>query len=61
VWEVFDAVLSGKISELDIKKIKNESSVFRVRCGQIRVIYKKEKEKVFIVSVGRRSEKTYKI
>jgi len=61
VWEIFDAILSGVIEGLDVKKIKNENNIFRVRFGQIRIIYRKERDKVFFVSVGRRNEKTYKI
>lgn len=61
VWEVFDAILLGKTSGLDIKKIKNENNIFRVRCGQIRVIYKRKGGKILFISVGRRNEKTYKL
>ena len=60
VKAVFDAILSGETSGLDIKKIKNENNIFRVRSGQIRVVYKKEQGRIFFVSVGRRNEKTYK-
>ncbi len=60
VWEVFDAILSGEIAGLDVKKIKNENNVFRVRCGQIRVVYKRENKKILFISVGRRNEKTYR-
>jgi len=52
--------LSGEIAGLDVKKIKNENNVFRVRCGQIRVVYKRENKKILFISVGRRNEKTYR-
>ena len=45
---------------LDIKKLKGHQSIFRARKGKIRIIFIKEKNQIFILSIDRRSEKTYK-
>jgi mRNA-degrading endonuclease RelE of RelBE toxin-antitoxin system len=47
-------------SGLDLKKLKGNDEIFRVRKGKIRIIFRKNKnEEVFILTVERRSDKTY--
>ncbi len=45
---------------LDIKKLKGRNDIFRVRKGDLRIIYRILGEKIFILAIERRSEKTYK-
>jgi mRNA-degrading endonuclease RelE of RelBE toxin-antitoxin system len=45
---------------LDIKKLKGAGAIFRVRKGDVRVIYKTEDNKIFILMIERRKEDTYK-
>ncbi len=45
---------------LDIKKLKSKDNIFRVRKGKIRIIYHLKQEGIMILSIERRSEKTYK-
>ena len=44
----------------DVKKLKGRNNIFRVRKGKIRIIYHLKHEKIMILSIERRSEKTYK-
>jgi len=44
----------------NIKKLKGREDIFRVRKGNLRIIYRIEKEEIFILTVERRSEKTYR-
>ncbi len=60
VKEIIQRIEAGNFSDLDIKKLKARDDIFRVRKGDIRIIYQKEKEKVFILTIERRSDKTYK-
>jgi len=46
--------------ELDVKKLKSRDNIFRVRKGKIRIIYCLKQEKIMILSIERRGEKTYK-
>lgn len=46
---------------LDIKKLKSRNDIFRIRKGDIRIIYQTKKEKIFILAIERRNEKTYNI
>ncbi len=44
----------------DVKKLKSRNNIFRVRKGKIRIIYHLKQERIMILSIERRSEKTYK-
>ncbi len=46
---------------LDIKKLKGHESIFRVRRGRLRIIYKVSQKSINILEVGIRSGNTYKI
>jgi mRNA-degrading endonuclease RelE of RelBE toxin-antitoxin system len=45
---------------LDIKQLKGHSDLFRVRKGQIRIVYRKSGNNILVVRIDRRNEKTYK-
>jgi mRNA-degrading endonuclease RelE of RelBE toxin-antitoxin system len=61
VRAVLQKLFSGKITGLDIKKLKDENEIFRVRSGGIRIIYRKDKKnEVFVLSISRRNERTYR-
>ncbi len=45
---------------LDIKKLKGHSNLFRVRKNRIRIVYSKNNDKIFIIKIDLRNEKTYK-
>ena len=45
---------------LDMRKLKGAKDIFRVRKGPLRIIYRKEGIKVFVLAIERRKEDTYK-
>lgn len=52
----------GITKGLDIKKLKGYRDIFRVRKGTIRILYRIDsKGKIFILTIERRREDTYKI
>ncbi len=53
-------ILSGDYSGLDVKMLKGQKGVFRVRVGNYRVIFKVVDKKQRIVAIDRRNEKTYR-
>ncbi len=57
--QIVSRILSGDINGLDIKKLKGHNNLFRVRAGNIRVIFKKEKDSVNIITIDRRNDGTY--
>lgn len=54
------AVVSLDWQNLDIKKLKEHQNIFRVRKGKIRIIFSKDKKDIFILTIERRREDTYK-
>ncbi|MBI2052129.1 MAG: hypothetical protein HY452_01600 [Parcubacteria group bacterium] len=51
---------SGKMSGLDLKKLKGRPDIFRVRKGKIRILYRKsDKGGIYILTIERRNENTY--
>ena len=49
-----------QLDGLDIKTLKGQSDIFRARVGNYRIIFSIEQNNTRIISVGRRSEDTYK-
>lgn len=45
---------------LNIQKLQGNKDIFRVRKGDIRIIYRQIDSDIFIMAIERRSEKTYK-
>ena len=61
VKEILRKVKQQELQGLDVKKLKGRKDVFRVREGDIRIMYRIEsKDEIFILAIERRSEKTYK-
>lgn len=60
VKNILTQVLSNNTGGLDIKKLVGSQDIFRVKKGKIRVIFVRENTNVSIISIQRRSEKTYK-
>ena len=63
--EILESLIEKIISldwrGLDIKKLKGYSNFFRLRKGNIRIIYQVKKDKtVYILTIERRASKTYK-
>jgi mRNA-degrading endonuclease RelE of RelBE toxin-antitoxin system len=50
---------SGKTQGLDIKKLQGREDIFRVRKGDIRIVYRKSDGAISILLIERRNEKTY--
>lgn len=53
-------ILSFKWDALDVKKLKGYSNLFRVRKGNIRIIYRLENRTIFILAIEHRNESTYR-
>ena len=61
VRSVVEKLDSGKIKGLDIKKLKGRDDIFRVRKGDIRIMYRFDAQrKMFVLAIEHRREDTYK-
>lgn len=59
VGDILRRIKDDDISDLDIKKLKGHDNIFRVKKGKIRIIFQKVKNNFLILSIERRSSKTY--
>ncbi len=61
VRDILSKLASGRLTGLDLKKLKGKEDIFRIRKGSIRIIYRVADEKIFILAIERRKESTYKL
>jgi len=60
IKEVLKKINQAETRSLDLKKLKGYSDIFRVRKGDLRIIYRQTGKQIFILRIERRKEKTYK-
>lgn len=58
--EILAQLEAGLFKNLNIKKLKGAEDIFRVRKGNLRIIYQKRGGGIFLLKLSRRSEKTYR-
>ncbi len=60
VKEILLALNSNTDAWLHIQKLKGHTDIYRVRKGDVRIIYRKTSVEIFVLAIERRSEKTYR-
>lgn len=55
-----EKILSGDTASLDIKKLKGQEYFYRVRTGDLRIIFTKKGNETRLVSIDRRNDNTYR-
>ena len=60
IKKIVKALRLGRFDNLDIKKLKGAEDLFRVRKGNLRIIYQIRDNHIFILRLGYRKEDTYK-
>ena len=58
--ELLLKIESEDFAGLDLKKLKDQKDIFRVRRGDLRIIFNRKNGVVTILTIERRSEDTYK-
>ena len=61
IESLIKVIVSLRWDNLDIKKLKGHQNIFRVRKGKIRIIFTKDNKDIFIITIERRREDTYKL
>lgn len=57
---ILKKIQKNNFKGLDLKKLKGYDGIFRIRKGKIRIIYRLDENKqIFVLTIERRSEKTY--
>lgn len=57
--EILIAIKAGRLDGLDVAKLKGYDDIYRVRKGDIRIIFRRMKIETSILAVERRSDTTY--
>lgn len=60
IKEILLVLRNGNLGGFDVKKLKGREDIFRIRKGNIRIIFKFKNKEVFLLSIERRSDNTYK-
>lgn len=61
IKQVLASLVTGNTKGLDVKKLKGRADIFRIRKGNIRIIYRKGNgNEVFVLRIDRRREDMYK-
>jgi mRNA-degrading endonuclease RelE of RelBE toxin-antitoxin system len=60
VEEVLQKINQRQFTGLNLVKLKGYSDIFRVRKGRIRIIFQQKDETINILTIERRSKKTYR-
>ncbi|MFH1315082.1 MAG: hypothetical protein ABIH67_01675 [Candidatus Uhrbacteria bacterium] len=50
----------GQVTGLDVKKLKNRDDIYRVRKGDLRILFHRTKDSIKILALERRIDTTYK-
>ncbi len=59
VKEILKKLAANELRGLDIRKLQGRDDIFRIRKGDIRIVYRKSAGAISILLIERRSEKTY--
>lgn len=59
IKEVILLLIKNQIDNLNIKKLKGSTNIYRARKGNIRIIFSKEKDVVKIMQISKRDDQTY--
>lgn len=58
--EILQCLQAGQLAGLGIAKLKGHDNIFRVRKGRLRIIYQQSAQRIKVLAIERRSEKTYR-
>ncbi len=60
IESIIKTIISLRWDNLDVKKLKGHQNIFRVRKGKLRILFAKDDKDIFILTIERRREDTYK-
>jgi len=60
IKNIIKTLQSGHFDNLDVKKLKGREDIFRIRSGNLRIIYQIKDNQFFILKLGYKKENTYK-
>ena len=61
IKDVLLLIKAKNLHGLDVKKLKGFDNIFRVRKGQLRILFRIENNQTYILKIERRNDNTYDI
>ncbi len=58
--EALEKLNDGQTTQLDIKALRGHRDIFRLRVGKLRLIFLANRDRLEVLQIARRSEKTYR-
>jgi mRNA-degrading endonuclease RelE of RelBE toxin-antitoxin system len=59
IKEVILLLGKNQIDNLNVKKLKGSTNIYRARKGNIRIIFSKEKDSIKILQISKRDDQTF--
>lgn len=60
VKTILEKIENGNFAGLDYKRLKGVHDIYRVRKGNVRIIYRSENNLIYILAIEKRNDNTYK-
>ena len=60
IQEALKKIQALQFEGLNIKAIKGQKEIFRIKVGKYRIIFKLQDKSIFLLKIDKRNEKTYK-
>lgn len=60
VHSILTQLARGTVANLHIQKLHSHNDIFRVRKGDLRIIYRRTDTSIFLLAIERRSTTTYR-
>lgn len=61
VKRILLSILDNKWQGLDVKKLKNYDTIFRIRKGKLRIIINRMGDNTKVIKIEKRNDTTYKL
>jgi mRNA-degrading endonuclease RelE of RelBE toxin-antitoxin system len=58
---IIERIIALDLDGLDLKKLKGYADIYRIRKGDVRVIFSIQGKKVAILEIGRKNDTTYNL
>lgn len=59
IASILAQMINGQLSDLDMKKLRGSDDIYRIRKGDLRIIFWKKDAQLKILAIERRSDTTY--
>lgn len=59
IKEILLRIKNNRLTGLDVKKLKGYESIYRIRKGKMRILYRVRESEIYLLAIERRNDTTY--